>query len=88
MEELLLGARLALEELDVVEQEDVDVAETGLECLGAPRRERGEEGVRELLPGRADAPSGQGSCASRRFAIELRRWVLPTPGGPQMNSGL
>ena len=29
-----------------------------------------------------------GSCASSRLAIEDSRWVLPTPGGPQMKSGL
>jgi hypothetical protein len=29
-----------------------------------------------------------GLWESRRVAIALSRWVLPTPGGPQMNSGL
>ena len=38
VEELLLGARLALEELDVVDEQDVDVAVRGLEGLDGARR--------------------------------------------------
>ena len=35
MEELVLGVALALEELDVVDEEDVEVAVAALEPLGA-----------------------------------------------------
>ena len=52
VEELLLGLRLALEELDVVDQQHVDVAEAGLEVLGVAVAERAEELVRERLAGR------------------------------------
>ena len=87
VEELLLGLGLALEELDVVEQQHVDVAEARLEVLGVAVAERVEELVREGLAGRA-AHGEPGLWASSRLAIELSRWVLPTPGGPQMKSGL
>ena len=53
VEELLLGLGLALEELDVVEQQHVDVAEAELEGVGVAGAERGEELVREGLAGRA-----------------------------------
>ena len=53
VEELLLGAGLALEELDVVDEQHVDVAEAGLEGLRATATERAEELVREGLTGRA-----------------------------------
>ena len=56
VEELLLGLRLALEELDVVDEQDVGAAEARLEVLGALRLDRGDELVREALGGRvADA---------------------------------
>ena len=44
VEELLLGARLALEELNVVEEQYVELAEAALEAVGAARR----QGVQEL----------------------------------------
>ena len=52
VEELLLGAGLALEELDVVDEQHVDVAEAALKHLGAAFAERAEELVREGLAGR------------------------------------
>ncbi len=87
MEELLLGSGLALEELDVVDEQHVDVAEARLEAVGAARPRAREELVGEGLTGRA-AHRQPRLWASSRLAIELSRWVLPTPGGPQMNSGL
>ncbi len=45
VEELLLGAGLALEELDVVDEQDVHVAETRLEVVHPTRAER-ESGTR------------------------------------------
>ena len=45
VEELLLGLGLALEELDVVDEQHVDVAEARLEGLGADRR-RARRGTR------------------------------------------
>ena len=87
MEELLLGLGLSLQELDVVEQQHVDVAKARLEGVGAPGAERVEEVVGERLAGRA-ADGQAGLCASISVAIALSRCVLPTPGGPQMNSGL
>ncbi len=53
VKELLLGPGLALEELDVVEEQDVDVAEARLEALGLAAAEGAEELVREGLAGRA-----------------------------------
>ena len=88
VEELFLGAGLALQELDVVEQQHVDVAEAGLEALGLAGGERGQELVRERLARWCARTLISGACSSSRLAIELSRWVLPTPGGPQMNSGL
>ena len=53
VEELLLGLGLALEELDVVEEQHVDVAEAGLEGVGVAAAERAEELVGEGLAGGA-----------------------------------
>src|ERR1700683_4209453 len=59
MEELLLGLGLALEELDVVDEQDVDVAKAGLEGFGVAAGKRGEELVGEgLAGGAADGQSG------------------------------
>ena len=59
VEELLLGLRLALEELDVVDEQHVDVAEARLEAVGLPVRERAEELVGEgLAGGAADGEPG------------------------------
>src|SRR5258708_6189534 len=59
VEELLLGAGLALEELDVVEEQHVDVAESALEGLGAALAEGCQELVGERLTGRdADRQCG------------------------------
>ena len=59
VEELLLGGGLALEELDVVDQQHVEVAVAGLEGLGAGRAQGGDELVGERLGGRvADAEAG------------------------------
>ena len=60
VEELLFGVRLALEELDVVDQQDVEVAVAVLEGLGALRPQRVDELVGERLGGRvADAEPGR-----------------------------
>ena len=88
VEELLLGLGLALEELDVVDEQDVDVAEAGLEGVGVAAAERAEELVGEGLAGRAADREPGIVATSSRLAMEFSRWVLPTPGGPQMNSGL
>ena len=52
VEELLLGAGLGLEELDVVDEQHVDAAVRGLEALDVMAVERAEEVVRERLGGR------------------------------------
>src|SRR6185295_16360163 len=49
VEELLLGLRLALEELDVVDEEDVGIAEARLEVLDVAGLQRGDELAREAL---------------------------------------
>ena len=49
VEELLLGLRLALEELDVVDEQDVDAAVGGLERLERAGVERADELVGERL---------------------------------------
>ena len=53
VEELLLGLRLALEELDVVDEQHVDLAKAGLEASASSAGERAEELVREVLAGGA-----------------------------------
>jgi hypothetical protein len=52
VEELLLGLRLAHEELDVVDEQDVVAAVVALERLDVARLQRAEELVREALGGR------------------------------------
>jgi hypothetical protein len=49
VEELLLGAVLAGEELDVVDQQRVDLLELALELVGGLLLQGPEEGVVELL---------------------------------------
>ena len=63
VEELLLGPGLALEELDVVDEQHVDVAEARLEGLGVAAAERAEELVGEGLAGRA--AHGQAGAVAR-----------------------
>ena len=63
VEELLLGRRLALEELDVVDQEDVDVAVAGLEGLVAGGLQRRDELVGERLGGRVADAEARGVVA-------------------------
>ena len=53
VEELLLGLRLALQELDVVDEQDVGVAEARLEVVDVAGLQRRDELVREALGGRA-----------------------------------
>src|SRR5260221_14614179 len=56
MEELLFGVLLALKELDVVDEQDVEVAVVALEPLGPARAQGANELVGEPLGGRiADA---------------------------------
>ena len=52
VKELLLAARLALEELDVVDQQHVDVAEARLEVVEAAAASAARNCVGELLGGR------------------------------------
>ena len=59
VEELLLGLGLALQELDVVDEQHVDAAVGGLERLEAAALERADEVVGERLDGRvADGQPG------------------------------
>ena len=62
VEELLLGLRLAGEELDVVDQEHVDVAVEVLEALERLALERGDEAVGERL----DRRVADGGARDRR----------------------
>ncbi len=60
VEELVLGVALALEELDVVDEQHVEVAVAALEPLGALCAQRGDELAGEGLGGRvADAETGR-----------------------------
>ena len=60
VEELLLGRVLALEELDVVDEQDVEVAVSLLEALGAAATQGRDELVGEALGGRvADLELGR-----------------------------
>ena len=86
VEELLLGARLALEELDVVDQQDVNVTEARLE--GSVSRAE-SEAMNSLVKASAVAErTASPRLRARSSADRVRRWVLPTPGGPQIKSGL
>ena len=87
MDELLLGARLALEDLDVVDQERVEPAVALLEALrpvGAQSRD--ELAVKRSAVVRCTWNAGW--VLLRYSAIAPRRWVLPRPGGPCRKSGL
>ena len=57
MEELLLGAELVGQELDVVDEEDVGIAETLAKRAGVARTNRAHELTGELLDG--DVAHGQ-----------------------------
>src|SRR3954447_20323756 len=56
VEELLAGPLLARQELDVVDQDDVRLAKTILECRGAPLADRFDELAGELLDRRTADP--------------------------------
>ncbi len=87
MEELLLGGGLALEELDVVDEQDVDVAVAGLEGLAARGLQRGDELVGERLGGRvADAEAG--GVVAQVVGDRRQEVGLAEPGGPWRKSGL
>ena len=81
MEELLLRARLGLEELHVVDEQDVDAAVGGLEGVDVRAVERAEEVVREGLGGRvADGRAAAvGGDVVRDRVQEVR---LAEPGRP------
>ena len=59
MEELLLGAVLAGEELDVVDQQGVDADELALELVGGLLLQGAEEGVVELVGAQVQDPRGR-----------------------------
>ena len=81
VEELLLGLGLALEELDVVEEQDVDVAEAGLEAVGVTVAERVEELVGEGLAG--GAADGQARAVREQQACDRAQQVgLADAGRP------
>ena len=70
---------LRSQELDVVEQQHVDVAEAGLEALGVAGGERRQELVGERLAG-GGADAQVGACGSSRLAIELQQVGLADAG--------
>ena len=87
MEELLLGPRLALKELDVVDEEDANAPVGGLERLEGAGVQRAEELVGEGLGGRvedAEPVTVVGDVVGDR----VQQVRLAEPGGPQMKSGL
>ena len=88
VDELLLGVLLALEHLDVVDQQRVELAVAGLEGLGPVAAQRGDELGREALGGRVVDLRARGGCGRRYSTIAPSRWVLPSPGGPWRKSGL
>ena len=65
VEELFLGLLFVLQELDVVDQQDVDVAVALAEQLAAAVADRVDEVVGELLASSRSAP---GSPGTRRWA--------------------
>src|SRR5680860_1056639 len=59
VEELLFGVLLALQELDVVDKQDIEIAVAALEMLSPARAQSADELVGEALGGRvADAEAG------------------------------
>ncbi len=66
MEELLLGMALALEELDVVDQQHVEVAVAALELLGTGTAQRRDE-----LVGEATRRSCSGRSEPGRVGLEV-----------------
>src|SRR5438270_1575442 len=81
VEELLLGARLALDEVDVVQQQHVDVAEAGLEAVGVARAERADELVREGLAAR-DAHAQRWAVRSQELGDGAEQVRLADAGRP------
>ena len=73
VEELLLGLGLALQELDVVDEQDVDAAVGGLERLHAAALERADEVVGEGLDGRV--------AGGQAGAVLVRRSWRSSAGG-------
>ncbi len=82
VEELLLGPRLALEELHVVQQQHVDVAEARLEPPCATAAERVQEFVREGLA--RGAAHGQARAVREQHAGDRAQQVcLADARGPE-----
>ena len=81
VEELLLRALLAREELDVVDEEDVDVAVPVLELVRDPGADRLDEIVHEAF--RGDVEMRIFACFSiTRCPIACMRCVFPSPTPP------
>ena len=88
VEELLLGLGLALQELDVVDEQDVDAAVGGLERLHAAALERADEVVGERLDGRVAGGQPGAVLVRRSWRSSAAGGSCRGPGGPQMKSGL
>ena len=83
VEELLLGRFLALEEVDVVHQEEVDVVPVAApELRHRPAVDALDDLVDELLGADVEHPGVGRACASTWCAMACIRWVLPSPVGP------
>ena len=80
VDELLLGPRLALEELDVVDQQRVEPAVALLEALRPLGAQRRHELAGEALGGRVVEGEGRGGGRGSSPRSRPRRCVLPEPG--------
>ncbi len=80
MEELLFGVLLALQELDVVDEQDVKVAVAVLELLGAGRAEGTDELIGEAL-GRGVADAERRRIGSQIVGDRTEQVSLAEPWG-------
>ena len=82
--ELVEGGLLAEEQVDVVDQQQVELAVAGAEGGAGLAADRGCELVEELLGADEEERAPRAAAA---WAMACRRCVLPLPAAPVMNSG-
>ena len=83
VEELLLGRFLALEEVDVVDQEEVDVVAVAAAQVGhRPGVDPLDDLVDELLGADVEHPGRRAPGTTTSCAMACIRWVLPSPVAP------
>ena len=81
VEELLFGVGLALEELDVVDEEHICSPKVGFKALDAIGVESRDELIREALAG-AQAHDGRGCVSYQKGCDRVQQVCLPDSGRP------